>query len=85
MPLIWTLLGRSSLSLPGWGKERSANEGSLSHCRIIDHVVENLAQLQGGIETGWKWMRDWGTESHPDCVSLMGDRELGQIRLLGAS
>lgn len=42
----------------------------LSHCGIMDHVVENIAQLQGG-ETGWKWTQGLGDRIPPDRMSLM--------------
>ena len=56
---------RTFLSLSsGWERKEVQMKRPLSHCGIIDHVVENLVQLQGG-ETGWKWMPGLGDRIPP--------------------
>lgn len=65
MPCLLSGQFRTFLSLSsGWERKEVQMKRPLSHCGIIDHVVENLVQLQGG-ETGWKWMPGLGDRIPP--------------------
>lgn len=71
MPCLLSGQFRTFLSLSlGWERKEVQMKWPLSHCGIMDHVVENIAQLQGG-ETGWKWMQGLGDRIPPDRMSLM--------------
>lgn len=71
MPCLLSGQFRTFLSLSlGWERKEVQMKWPLSHCGTMDHVVENIAQLQGG-ETGWKWMQGLGDRIPPDRMSLM--------------
>ena len=65
MPCLLSGQFRTFLSLSsGWERKEVQMNWLLSYCGIMDHVVENIAQLHGG-ETGWKWMQGLGDHIPP--------------------